>query len=280
MAKLCLACSSSILKADSVFVTPCCSRPICDVCTDSNPRLTRYNPCLSCLNGIGLVGNRTAVPRNIETGPRNVDGAVRDEETFVVGDDDDDEEPQKAPEFAASHSETSSEPAPAPSTVGDKYFVKKGDTLRGIALRFKVDGRTLCQLNKLPPSTLTTTPHLLHTRSFLLLPPSAQSKLQSSDTQPDPEQEVRRTRERAEKRLQTLTKEVDWRVARAYVALAEDPAAVDAYALKQKELGAAASSSLESMAVAQYLDDLEWEAEQLGAERTSKGPSYSTPKTG
>lgn len=83
-------------------------------------------------------------------------------------------------------------------------------------------------------------------------------------------------RERAEKRLQTLTKETDWRVARAYVALADDADARAARGSKQKEMGAVATAArsgasgpgaLEAMAVEQYLDDDEWEAAERKAGR-------------
>ncbi|KAF7327896.1 LysM domain-containing protein [Mycena kentingensis (nom. inval.)] len=257
---LCLACSSSLpsSKGTSIFTTACCVRPICPTCIEANPRLARYNPCLQCLGGIDVVA------RNIAAQKLNVDGAVRDEDNFVVGDDEEDEnevEEVQQPEQTV---------APTPS---DKYYLKRGDTLQGIALRFKVDGRQLCALNNLPPSTLSTTPHLLHTRGFLILPPSAHSQLNPSDTHPSSAEErareVRRIRERAEKKLQTLTKQTDWRIAKAYIALADDPDSVDAFQMKQKELGgSAAGANLEAVAVDQYLDDDEWEAEQLRAGRS------------
>ncbi|KAJ7052593.1 hypothetical protein C8F01DRAFT_1261731 [Mycena amicta] len=270
MSILCLACSSSLLKGDNAFTTPCCQRPICASCVAGNPRLTRYNPCLACLGGIAVVGNYRT---------QNIDGAVRDDDTFVVGDDDDDNSNEDEP-----NAELSPESYPVERPAPDKYYIKRADTLQGIALRFKVDGRLLCQLNNLPPSTLNTTPHLLHTRTFLVIPPSAHTHLQPCETRPNSDEErareVRRIRERAEKRLQTLTKEVDWRVAKAYITLvADDPASADEFALKQKELGATSSSTtLEAMAADQYLDDLEWEAEQLRLGRTPQILPYPPKK--
>ena len=98
---LCLACSSSLppRKADtSVFVTQCCTRPICPNCIASNPRLSRYNPCLRCLAGVNAVNavnaSSTATTSN-ETGQAyrvNVDGSVRDEDVFVVEDGSDDDD--------------------------------------------------------------------------------------------------------------------------------------------------------------------------------------------
>ncbi|KAJ7931419.1 hypothetical protein B0H13DRAFT_2227942 [Mycena leptocephala] len=255
MTTLCLACSSSLppKSTQPIFTTPCCSRPICPQCISANPRLARYNPCLACLGGVGVRQQLTA-PTS-----RNVDGAVRDEDTFVLGDDeDDDQEPTDPQPPATAPVESSPETPATPS----KYYIKRGDTLQGIALRFGLDasGRALCRLNNLPPSTLSTTPHILHTRAFLSLPPSAHAKLQASDIAPSEgsaeeqrAREVSRTRERAGKRLQTLTKEVDWRVAHAYVALADDPDEAAAFARKQKELGAPAAAPLDAVAVDHYL---------------------------
>jgi hypothetical protein len=69
-------------------------------------------------------------------------------------------------------------------------------------------------------------------------------------------------RERAEKRLQTFTKEVDWHIAKAYVALADDTQETDEYDRKRKEGGLIgnAPSNLEERAIGKYLDDEEWEA--------------------
>ncbi|KAJ7727328.1 hypothetical protein DFH07DRAFT_757729 [Mycena maculata] len=278
---LCLACSSSLppKSVEPIFSTPCCSRPICPSCISANPRLARYDPCLACLGGVGVFGARKAqasTPQAREPASRNVDGAVRDEDTFVLGDDEDEEDaepPQQSSKVVENSAPVESSPVESAPYPPSKYYIKRVDTLQGISLRFGIDGRELCRLNNLPPSTLSTTPHLLHTRGFLTLPHSAQNKLQESDARPDSAderaREVRRVRERAEKRLQTLTKEVDWRVAKAYIALADESSAADAFALKQKELGTPAATGLEAVAVDHYLDDMEWEQEQL---RAGHGP--------
>jgi hypothetical protein len=73
----------------------------------------------------------------------------------------------------------------------------------------------------------------------------------------DRERDSRRARERAEKRLQTLTKEADWRVAKAYVALADDEEEVLKYELKCKE--GHERLDLEMIALDKYLEDNEWE---------------------
>lgn len=153
--------------------------------------------------------------------------------------------------------------------------------------KFWLQGRELCRLNNLPPSTLTTTPHILHTRAFLTLPPSAHSKSKAPlNGAADKDQEARLTRERTEKRLQTLTKEVDWRVAKAYVALADIPD-VDAEDVKGKEahkrlnnLGSGdLRSKLEERAVTRYLDDEEWEKSEGGKVSIQGFPYFSDRKS-
>lgn len=44
----CQTCSSEITPRSSPFITPCCSRPICEGCLGRNPRLREYIPCLQC----------------------------------------------------------------------------------------------------------------------------------------------------------------------------------------------------------------------------------------
>jgi hypothetical protein len=61
-----------------------------------------------------------------------------------------------------------------------------------------------------------------------------------------------------------LTKEVDWRVAKAYVALADETGEANDFGAKGKEgdfvdLG---PLTLEERAIARYLDDDEWEESQ------------------
>ena len=72
--------------------------------------------------------------------------------------------------------------------------------------------RTLAALNSLPPATLTTSPHLLHTRPFLILPAGVQSL--SAEPLLDEEAERRRLLVR---RFQIETKATDERVARLYL---------------------------------------------------------------
>ncbi|KIK62411.1 hypothetical protein GYMLUDRAFT_242591 [Collybiopsis luxurians FD-317 M1] len=305
---LCLACSSSLPPRphEPIFTTQCCSKPICSSCISANPRLARYNPCLACLGGVDAVGSRSSKGmqkmQNV-----NLDGAVRDEDTFVLGDDEDSNEGGAPP---PPYLEQSPSPQTQPENVPEsrtndvgtqsEYYLQRGDTLHGIALRFGIDARELCRLNKLSPSTLSTTPHLLHTRTVLLLPSSARTKDTAGNSLLTPKdandaqdrlRAVRRTRERAEKRIQTITKEVDWRVAKAYVALAEEEDLDQFKAqhdLKQKEnvgsklgtqMGAGSHfSNLEMLALDRYLEDDEWEGRERREGRSIAIPSF--PLTG
>ncbi|KAG2133665.1 uncharacterized protein EDB93DRAFT_1093191 [Suillus bovinus] len=288
---LCSTCSSCLPPKASpdLFITECCARPICPTCISSNPRLRSYNPCLSCLGGVGVV---SSFLRNVRATNNDT---VRDEDIFILGDDEDDEDqalelalvsptPEPAPPVhplaSSSSSSLTSGSILITQTSGasaghaevavtgeqctpSRYYINPRDTLQGIALRYGVNGRELCRLNNLPPSTLSTTPHLLHTRTFVVLTPSAKSLSITRDA--DADAGARRVREKAEKRLQMLTKEVDWRVAKAYVALADDPEEEVIYGFKYKETGGNGANTLEARAADQYLEDQEWEEEQRRA---------------
>lgn len=88
-------------------------------------------------------------------------------------------------------------------------------------------------------------------------------------------------------------KEVDWRVAKAYVAIADDADERDAHHSKLKEMGSAAclgrpvvsgkrradgssdtTSELEILAIERYLDDDEWEGEERRAGRRPEAISF------
>ncbi|KIY64786.1 hypothetical protein CYLTODRAFT_401441 [Cylindrobasidium torrendii FP15055 ss-10] len=269
---LCLACSSSFSSSsrEKPYVTSCCERPICSRCVTANPRLMRYNPCLSCLGGVGVIAVGSGKANSTQS--TNIDGAVRDQDNFAIGDDDEEEEAPPAyptatsnvqaipPNDEALSAQHNSISEPESSTVSYstddasdtvrplRYFIKRSDTLQGIALRFSVDGRDLCRINNLPPSTLTLTPHILHTRDSIELPPGARAS-EKDLNKPSAEEQHQREARRVEKRLQVVAKEADWRVARAYVALAEHPETLGD--MKKK-------SDMESRALDQYLDDEEW----------------------
>ena len=204
---LCLACSSSLppnVDDSELFMTKCCGRPICPRCLEGNPRLARYNPCLACLAGVGVVqasssaGKRTVGAGGSGVQPvrvENLDGGVKDRDLFVLGDDDEDDEDEgedeeegtstdgeeggrtyrsatptppdavqttsplletppppspvtnSPPENPPAANTTPTPPTPnednqsAKSDTHTVYRLRKGDTLMGIALRFRLDVR-------------------------------------------------------------------------------------------------------------------------------------------
>ena len=70
-----------------------------------------------------------------------------------------------------------------------------------------------------------------------------------------------------------VTKETDWRVAKAYVALAED---VDPLSLAKEGSSKKVQpdSSVEGRAMEQYLDDEEWETQQRREGREAHIPRF------
>lgn len=189
-------------------MTKCCGRPICPRCLEENPRLARYNPCLACLAGVGVVqasssarngpgGKRTAAMGGSGVQPvrvENLDGGMKDRDLFVLGDDEDDDEDDEdededtsvggeeggrayrsatptppdvvqtvspLPETPPPPSPVADSPPEKPSTANTTptpptpnednhsaksdahavYRLRKGDTLMGIALRFRLDVR-------------------------------------------------------------------------------------------------------------------------------------------
>ncbi|KAG9224871.1 hypothetical protein CCMSSC00406_0001978 [Pleurotus cornucopiae] len=234
-------------------------------------------------------GGVDAVASNRSQRPNNITGAVRDEDTYVIGDDDEDPDSDPdndghrrtpPPVYQAQAPEDDPDPVQATFAGNDSlYHIKHGDTLHGIAFKLGVDARELCRVNNLPPSTMNTTPHLLHTRTSLTLPGATRIDIVKSpdEVKRDVERRQRRDRECAAKRLQVLTKELDWHTAKAYVALADDPELVAQEAAKAKEMGENINTSLEGLAVAQYLDDDEWEqTERQARASTSKQPTVSS----
>ncbi|KAL7279038.1 hypothetical protein ACG7TL_006872 [Trametes sanguinea] len=169
-----------------------------------------------------------------------------------------------------------------------KYFIRPDDTLLGISLKLGIDARILCRLNNLPISTLRTTPHLLHTRAFLVLPPSANPPraLSPAEQAFDEARRARLARERAETRFQSMTKETDRDVAKAYVALAGLPDGEGSgYKEYQEEKGLRkrrtrsgndgdAEVSLEGRAMDCYYDDDDWEARERAEGRKPAFPSF------
>ncbi|KZO90682.1 hypothetical protein CALVIDRAFT_568840 [Calocera viscosa TUFC12733] len=307
---LCSTCASSLLPSSlrpsashplappQVYTTPCCSRPICATCLARNPRLRGYNPCLGCLGGVGAV----MVQKKEEEDVWVLGGAESDEDDDEQEVDDYGEDKPGARNGTASGTGSSvhegkgsgteqpnapaaTSPAPSPEPqlhVPRRHLLKPSDTLLGLSLAYKVDGYALCRLNNLPPSTLRTTPHLLHTRTYLLLPPTAAPQPFRPPSPETPE----RKRERAIKRFQIVTKEVDADVARAYVGLEEDDVR-SLSSLGEREGGGKTKAKAEALspgerdgrearAVERYLDDEEWvrEASVHGPPRVRGAPWF------
>lgn len=126
----------------------------------------------------------------------------------------------------------------------------------------------------------------MHTRTVLTLPPSVNLSTNSLQTNPPPEEadeyQARRAREKAVKRLQTLTKETDWRVAKTYVALADIMSNEDDNdkEIEAKKRGQTIDKplqdglSLEEAAVDSYLDDEEWERKERQEGRGVQIPRF------
>ncbi|SPO24672.1 uncharacterized protein UTRI_01638_B [Ustilago trichophora] len=141
------------------------------------------------------------------------------------------------------HTNLSPSTTSSSSTDGQtvQYYLRKSDTLQSISIRFGISAHELCILNSLPRSILSTSPHLLHTRSFILIPahavtvqlasnPSLAQSLAGPPRRSAKDKTTRARREAEAKFRATLAKSVasagetaaDDRAARAYVGLAED----------------------------------------------------------
>lgn len=203
-------------------------------------------------------------------------GRDNEAETFVLGDDEDDEDeeggsaagarPASPPHETRVVEDAQPNDSPGPSDAArpqsSTYYIKSRDTVTGIALKHGVDPRRLCQLNKLPISTLTTTPHILHTRTTLELPPGARAP---SPPPPDLQERIEtRARERAGRAFQAVTKETDWGVAQTYVALL-DVSDEEVKESKRRMVDARSKEGRQALAVDSYLDDNAWEEEQRKA---------------
>ena len=190
-ATLCLACSSSLpprkVSEQSIYHTPCCDRPICEACLTKNPRLARYNPCLRCLGGVGVVRSHSSprsprFPPTPDDVPKNVDGGVHDDDVFAIGDDieeddsEDDSESRsirKLAESSGGPAENDTETQESGSLLEDdtlstssgppKYYIRPGDTLIGISLKFGIDVSIYLQCHSsLVPMILAVHCQLIH----------------------------------------------------------------------------------------------------------------------
>lgn len=103
---LCVACCGSLppsaREQAQIFRTRCCDRAICPNCLNTNPRLSRYHPCLSCLAGVRAVSSSggsgtlskargsSKVPSDNDE-RFNLDGSLKNEDLFALGDDEDED---------------------------------------------------------------------------------------------------------------------------------------------------------------------------------------------
>lgn len=64
-----------------------------------------------------------------------------------------------------------------------QYWLRPNDSIVSLSLRFRVGTAMLCKLNDLPLSTASSTPHLIHTRDYILIPEEAiQNVLSTPDS--------------------------------------------------------------------------------------------------
>lgn len=241
-------------------------------------------------------------------------GKARESE-FVLGDDDDEEEEGEEsqieeigrketteegldeyppPDYNSTTKETnetdlstSPPPPPPPSSSLHHHLLTPGDTLLGLSLRYGLDPHHLCTLNNLPFSTIHTTPHLLHTRRYLLLLPSTPPPLPASV-------QTQLAHERALARFAMVTKETDPFVRGAYIGLAEaghfddhreeeegGEAGYEEKKTSGKGVGAGGvSETPEGRAVGRFFEDAEWERENGGGGRLRGFPVASSSSAG
>ncbi|RXK38864.1 hypothetical protein M231_03813 [Tremella mesenterica] len=105
------------------------------------------------------------------------------------------------------------------------HQLKRDDTVLSIARKYAADPHEILSLNSLPPSTLSTHPHLLRTRKQLIISrrlvpilSKNHSKFRSSA---ELAEETKRQKDKEMKRFQLITKELDPAVGKAYLSLAE-----------------------------------------------------------
>jgi hypothetical protein len=169
---LCLACSSNVTNIDSQLIhkTRCCSRIICLSCLTKYPRLSTYDPCIACLGGVEVVRSAKEANRvGLTVGGVSVD------DVYIIGDSDDEE--KGIPEVEAVEPVVPSDdlrtPNAPPVSIQDdigsnlastsdvdkerarrgqntEYWIKPGDSLVGIALKFGVNVSSTWTRNIVP----------------------------------------------------------------------------------------------------------------------------------
>ncbi|GAA5976427.1 hypothetical protein JCM10908_005496 [Rhodotorula pacifica] len=304
-------------KPDPAPTTFGCGHVVCGKCARKRRGLAQS--CILCTGIDDILGSASASSTSIEGESTAVDpsnsrvaqpppygpAAVASGDDFVLGDDEDsaDEEdhaekgrsPNRKDEMARADSEElpdydDSTNVNAAAQVGGPsdgkerpqphiHYLRPDDTLLGLSMQYGVDGRALCRQNNLPPSTLSTTPQLLHTRPFILLPPGARP---SASTEPllSPALERKRLIVR---RFQTQTKCTDWAMANAYVDQVFDAREKEAALIKENRRARGDAEDIEvreggelEEAVEAFLADERWEREQRNKKGKGRG-LFSTP---
>ncbi|GAA5936156.1 uncharacterized protein JCM15063_002726 [Sporobolomyces koalae] len=236
--QLCVACSSTLdsnrstpveSEKPSEPITFGCGHVLCRHCARSRRSLAKA--CVLCQSAHDLLSTTSTRSRPQQSHSGNLPVYTLDTEAkdFVLGDESDDEgNPPQTPPPGLDPSEADLPPAYDDETVKNVteasqekqaeeqcnlHYIKPEETLLGLSMKYRVEGPLLCSMNRLPISTLSTTPHLLHTLPFLLLPPGATPSTSTTPLLP-PAQERRRLIIR---RFQIQTRCSDYSVAQAYV---------------------------------------------------------------
>ncbi|BGP14458.1 hypothetical protein JCM10213v2_002407 [Rhodosporidiobolus nylandii] len=203
-----------------------CGHSVCGQCQRRRRRLGQA--CVLCATSDVLFPSSATPATSSRSSPKPPaypssppDGAA----DFVLGGDSDDEDDVKredSPPLAEGWDAPPAYEDNAAQLVTDEkrhreqpslHYIKPEDTLAGLALRYAVPGHVLCTLNRLPISTLSTTPHLLHTLPFLLLPPGSRPSTSSEPLLSQPDER----RRLIVRRFQMASKCADWAMAQAYV---------------------------------------------------------------
>ncbi|ORY79335.1 hypothetical protein BCR35DRAFT_304754 [Leucosporidium creatinivorum] len=285
---LCLGCSTDLTRASQSasnspnfsekpaqppVVFPC-EHAVCDACVRRNRRLAQS--CLMCSTVQDVLGKSDDKRGAVATSglpSYGEKGAAVEEEAgdFVLGDSDDEDERDAPPPPVDAEERLELPPAyedaegVAAGAAGDEkreqlvlHYIKPQDTLLGLSLQYKVEGPVLCRMNKLPLSTLSTTPHLLHTLPFLLLPPRRPLPPPLRFTHPP-------------SNFQRQTRCVDWAMANTYVSTIFDAREKEAEFVRSNraargdvsagEVEVREGGELEE-AIEQWERDERWEREQ------------------
>lgn len=234
-------------------------------------------------------GSTSIVQRSrLVDGRRPLNAAERqvDEVLFDLGDGDD--MPDAPPAYDSLEVRDHSRQQDGQSEVSDLteetaevveviHQLRRTDTILSVARQYAADPHELLTLNDLPPSVMSTTPHLLRTRKTLVISRrrvSDKAHLHPSESQPEDEETCqKRQREREVKRFQLVTKTVDPGVGRAYLSLEDEVDALDSqYQGETKEGGKKISAPrAEERAVGRYWEDEDWERVAAEPTRSSKG---------